>query len=217
MRSVFIGSSALSRRTAQLLLGRGHEVVMIERQRELIGELAELLDCALIHGDGTKPAILREADPPASDLLFCLTGSDESNILASLVGRSLGFRRVITRIEDPEFEHICIELGLEDTIIPNRTTAAHLADLAGGRDVLELSALIGEDVRFFAFVVQAAEAGPAADIDLPRRARIIYLHRGGEYQPCDADTALRPGDEVVVVCHRDELDALRRRWGHRPG
>lgn len=51
-----------------------------------------------------------------------------STILASLVGRSLGFKRVVTKIEDIEFEHICKELGLEDVIVPSRTVGRLLAE-----------------------------------------------------------------------------------------
>ncbi len=129
MRAVFVGASSLSLMTANLLLKRGHEVVIIERNKEYIAELSETLDCGYLHGDGDKPALLKEADPDNTDVLFCLTGDDRSNILASLVGRSLGFKRVVTRIEDPELEHICLELGLEDTIIPARTIGRFLADI----------------------------------------------------------------------------------------
>ncbi len=47
--------------------------------------------------------MLQETDPAHTDFLFCLTGNDQTNIIASLIGRSQGFKRVITGIEDPEF------------------------------------------------------------------------------------------------------------------
>ena len=153
MRAVFIGTSGITLMAARILLRRGHEVVIIERDRERIEALAGELDCGYIHGDGSKPALLREADPDGTDFLFCLTGNDQSNIIASLVGRSLGYRRVVTRVEDPEFEHICLELGLEDTIVPARTIGRYLADMFAGHDMLELSAMLKDEARVFAFVV----------------------------------------------------------------
>ena len=74
--------------------------------------LSQELDCGFICGDGSRPAILREADPQHTTVLYCLTGDDKSNMIASLVGRSLGFGRIVTKIDDPELEHICLELGL---------------------------------------------------------------------------------------------------------
>ena len=73
--------------TARTLVKRGHEIVIIERDKGHIDALSEELDCGYIHGDGSKPAILREADPAQTDFLFCLTDNDQSNILASLAWR----------------------------------------------------------------------------------------------------------------------------------
>ncbi len=147
MRAVLIGAGSVAVATARQLLAHGHEVVIIERDKDRIDALMGDLDCGYIHGDGSRPAILREAGPEHSDLLFCLTGSDQANIIASLVGRSLGFRRVVTKIDDPAFEHICIELGLDGTIIPARTIGQHLADMAEGQEPPELSTMNREEAR----------------------------------------------------------------------
>lgn len=213
MRIVFVGAGSLSVRTARLLGARGHEIVMVEKELERIEALADGLDCGFLHGDGTRPHVLKDADPAHSDLLFCLTGNDQNNIIASLVGRSLGFARVVTRIDDEEFEHICIELGLEDTVIPARTTGRYLADIAEGHDALELSSAIRGEARVFPFAAGEADEGPVSDLALPSGARITHLYRDGELVFADADTRLEKGDEVVVIAQRKVLGALRERWG----
>ena len=63
MRVVFIGASSLAVVTAKLMRERGEEVVIIEHDKDHIDALTEELDCGFLHGDGSKPAILREADP----------------------------------------------------------------------------------------------------------------------------------------------------------
>jgi trk system potassium uptake protein TrkA len=213
MRFVFVGAGALSVRTARILAARRHEVVIVEKSMERIEALADDFDCGFLHGDGTRPHVLKDADPPHSDLLFCLTGNDQDNIIASLVGRSLGFARVVTRIDDEEFEHICIELGLEDTVIPARTTGRYLADIAEGHDILELSSAIKGEARVFLFAAGEADEGPVSDLALPAGARVTHLYREGELVFADADTRLERGDEVVVIAQRKDLEALRERWG----
>jgi len=213
MRVVFIGASTLVVTTARLLLKLGHEVVIIERDRALIDSLADELDCGFINGDGSKPAILREVNPGPKDVLFCLTESDEANILASLVGRSLGFGRVVTKIDDVELEHVCMELGLEDTIIPSRTIARHLADLCEGRLPLELSTMLRGEARVISFVVRADQAGPIGALELPDRARLICVYRTNELIFPDADTVLETDDEVVLIVHRDDCEAANVRLG----
>ncbi len=216
MRAVFIGASALAVMTARQLLEGDHEVVIIERDRERIDALSQELDCGFLHGDGARPAILREADPEHTDFLFCLTGSDQANIIASLVGQSLGFGRVVTQITDPELEHICLELGLEDTIVPSRAIASHLADLAEGRDPLEVSAMIRGDARVFAFVVEGDRGGPVTELDLPGEARVVCVYRGGKLLLPDGDTRLKTDDEVILITHRDHVGALEERFTRLP-
>ncbi len=199
--------------TAQFLLRVGHEVIIIENDKAVIDELMDKIDCVFVHGNGSKPAILKETDPASIDILFCLTKSDEANIIASLVARSLGIKRVITRIEDPEFEHICVELGLNDTIIPTLTNARYLANIAAGRNILELSAVFRGNVRLFSFVAdETSEETAIGDLDLPKHTRVMFLYRDNAYQPVDPDSKLKKGDEVVLVTTTDEYEKLHEKW-----
>jgi trk system potassium uptake protein TrkA len=213
MRAVFIGASSLSAVTAKFLHQRGHEVVIVERDEERIRALREEIDCGFLHGDGSKPAILREADPPQTDVLFALTDNDQANIIASLVGRSLGFKRVVTRIQDSEFEHICIELGLENTIVPSRTIGRYLADMFEGHDPLQLSASIKDEARVFSFVAKEGDEVAVSDLDLPKGSRVMCLYRADRFLMPDGDTKLKAGDEVVLLAHRASLEALEKKWG----
>ncbi len=216
MRVVFIGASALTTYTAKILLDRGHDVVVIESNKERTDELATNLDCGLIHGDGSKPAILKEADPVITDYLFCLTNNDQTNIIASLVGRSLGFKHTVTRIEDEAFTHICIELGLENTIIPAQTIGHYLADMLNGESQLELAVALKHDARIFSFVATAADAKSVSDLSLPGDSQVIFLYRGNRFNIANSDTHLKEGDEVVVITHDKHLPTLMERWRLTP-
>lgn len=212
MRAVFIGTSSLALITADLLLRRGHEVVLIEQDKEVITSLSTEFDCGYVHGDGSKPHILRELEPGKTDILFCLTGNDQSNIIASLVGRSLGFARVVPKIDDPAFEHICLELGLEDTIIPVRTTGLHLADLFEGLGALELSTMIRDEGRVFSFVAREEDSVPVGELDLPETTRVVCAYRQGKLLIPEDQTKLKPDDEVVLITHRKNIPQLEQRW-----
>ena len=210
MRAVFLGAGSLAIMTAQALLKNTHEVIIIERDKVLIDELSNELDCGFVHGDGSKPAILKETDPKDVDYLFCLTGNDQVNIITSLVGRSLGFKRVITKIEDPEFQHICLELGLKDTIIPDQTIGRYLADMVEGQDLLALSALIKDEARVFSFVVEAENVAILSSIQLPDECRIICLYRNGKFKIPNADFTFKIDDEVIILTHNRNLSWLNK-------
>ena len=212
MRTVFVGAGEVSIGTAKALIKKGHEVVIIETDKAKIDELSEEMDCSFLQGDGSQPNILREVNPTQTDFLYCLTDSDQANVIASLVGRSLGFKRVVTSIGDPQFEGICHELGLKDTIIPSRTISRYLEDMVGGGENVELSTVIKDEARFFTLIAKEEEAVAAKDLKLPTDAKVICYYRDGKFSHADEETTFRIGDEVVILTHSKNMPALQERW-----
>lgn len=212
MRTVFIGAGQVGIETAKALTKKGHEVIIIETEKAKIDELSEEMDCSFLQGDGSRPDILREVNPEQTDILFCLTDSDQANVIASLVGRSLGFKRVVTSIRDEQFEVICQELGLKDTIIPSRTITRYLVDLVGGGENIELSSIIKDEARFFIMIAGKENAVAAKDLKLPAAAKVICYYRDGKFSLADEDTTFRMGDEVVILTHSKNIPALQERW-----
>jgi trk system potassium uptake protein TrkA len=215
VRVVLIGATILSVSTAAILLKRGHAVVIIDSDKARIDQLSEELDCAFVHGDGSNPAILREAGPERSDFLFCLTGHDETNILAALVGQSLGFPNVVPKIENAQLAPICRELGLTDTIIPDQGTARTLADMVAGQSISDLSTMIKNELRFFSFIAGEEDAGPIPELGLPARTRVVCVYRGDDFELPHDDTRVAPKDEVLLVTHQKNLAKLQERWSRK--
>jgi trk system potassium uptake protein TrkA len=212
MRIVISGAGDVGVMTARSLLERNAEVVIVEVDGGRIEALSEDLSCGFLHGDGSKPNILKEAGPEQTEVLFCVTGNDLVNIVASVIGTSLGYERVVTRIEDPSYEGVCRQLGLKDTIVPNQTISRYLVDLTRGRDVLELSTMITGEARFFSFEAAKRDAGRMRDLELPDAARAICYYRDGEFSLADESSHIRAGDRVIILTHSRHVQELRERW-----
>jgi trk system potassium uptake protein TrkA len=212
MRTIFVGATVLTVMAARRLLKAEHDVVIIDQDEGRIAELSETLDCGFIHGDGSRPAVLEELSPGEDDILLCLSGDDQDNIIASLVGRTMRFSRVITKIEDPDFEVICTKLGLENVFVPDRDLGERLADLVEGHDIGDLSAAVESGIRFFRFIARERDAVRVSELELPSRARVIVVTRDGESTLVDGDDELRPDDLVLVVVHQDDLEQLKERY-----
>ena len=209
MRMAFVGASSVAISTARDLSKRGHDVIMVERNEARIEELSEQLDCGFIHGDGTRPDILKEVSPEGTEVIFCLTGNDQANIIASLVARSLGFKKVVTKLEDPEFEHVAIELNLESIIVPSRTIARYLADMVEGQDALEISSIIKGNARMFSFVVHNELAGPLELLQLPEECQVVCIYRQDDMLLPRNDIKLKLDDEVVLITRQKQMAKLR--------
>jgi trk system potassium uptake protein TrkA len=216
MRTVFVGAGRVSIGTAKALIKKGHEVVIIETDKAKIDELSEEMDCSFLQGDGSQPNILREVNPGQTDILYCLTDSDQANVIASLVGRTLGFKRVVTGIADPQFEDICCELGLNDTIILSRTISRYLEDMVGGTENVQLSAVLKDEARFFTLTAKEEDTVAAKDLKLPAGAKVICYYRDGKFLHADEETTFRIGDEIVILTHSKNLPALQERWQPKP-
>ena len=208
MKAIFVGASPTAIMTVRSLLKHNHEVIIIERDKEKIDTISAELDCGFLLGDGSKPSLLRETNPDKTDILYCLTGHDQTNIIASLVGRSLGFAKVVTKIEDPSYEHICIELGLDATIIPSRTIGRHLSDMFEGRDPFELSTMFRYDASPFSFVAQEQHIGAIHDLKLPKSSRIMCIYRQEKLIIPAENEQIQLDDEVIIITHQKHIEAL---------
>ena len=99
-RVTIVGGGDVGLRLAERLDGTdGVDVTVIERDVERGEMLASRLRHSLVlSGDGTDLELLEAEDIGRSDVLVSVIDNDERNLLASLLGRQLGVRRIITRV-----------------------------------------------------------------------------------------------------------------------
>lgn len=210
MHVVIVGAARFGVATAAKLIEDGHNVVLVESSRERLDEIADELDCGMIEGDGTLPNILREAKGDAEgDVLCCLTDHSDVNILAAVVGRSIGFKRVIPQIVNRELLTICDELGLKDVITPYETVARSIADSIEAEVDVKPDLRLQNELKIDSFTVQARQDGKTiGDLDLPEGVRPVALIRGEEEKLADAETKLAREDILMLVLERDAADKL---------
>ena len=200
MRIVIVGASRFGVATAEQLADAGHEVVMVDRDGARLAELSEDLDIGLLEGDGSLPSVLRDAMGDGADALILLTNVDDVNILAALVGKSVGYPRVVPQIVRRQLLAVCEELGLENLITPHATVARSIVRTLESRHdaALDLRARRGFDV--LGYRVGAAHAGQRIDaLDLPAETRVIALTRQEEDRLVDPGTELEAGDQLIVA------------------
>jgi trk system potassium uptake protein TrkA len=156
--------------------------------------------------------VLSELGPGNTDFLFCMTESDQDNILAALAGKHLGFDRVVAMIEDPDFSGLCAELGLEDVLIPNQETANAVNDRVAGIESVDLAPLMNTGIRFISFAARRSEEGTVADLQLPEGAKALAVTRLQEVELATDETRIQEHDEVYVVCSQDLVKDLQERF-----
>ncbi|SFB11008.1 trk system potassium uptake protein TrkA [Poseidonocella pacifica] len=212
MRIVIAGASRFGISTARALIDGGHEVVIIDKDPAQLEAIEEDLDVGLVHGDASLPTIQRDAFGDHADALLLLTNQDDVNILAAVVGRSVGFDRVIPQIVRSELLAVCEELGLNDLITPHATVARSIVRVLEGNSDAALDLRYYKGIQVLGYDVPERFDGQAlSDLDLPDRTRVIGIIRGeSEDFLFDAERLCTKDHIILVVddAHAAQVDEL---------
>jgi trk system potassium uptake protein TrkA len=98
-RVMIAGGGNVGLRLARRLAGR-FQVKLIERDAARCEYLASQLpsEMLVLHADGTDEELLADENVGSMDLFLALTSDDEDNILAAMLAKRLGARRVLSLI-----------------------------------------------------------------------------------------------------------------------
>ncbi len=131
-RSVMLlGGSRTSRYLAEMLIGIGCHVKIVERDEKVAAELCEALpEAVIIHGDGAQQELLLEEGLRSLDAFVSLTGMDEENILISIFAASQNVPKVIAKVNRDELGAMAEKLGLDTLVSPKRIMADVLVSYA---------------------------------------------------------------------------------------
>ena len=210
-RVMIAGGSQEGFHIAELLEQHGVEATIIDRDRKRCLELAEALPKALVlNGDVTDLELLELEGVAGMDAFVASTGNDETNLLTSLLAKTVGARKVVTLIDDFSYLQLIPRLDIDASVSPRLSTVnAILRDVRGER-ITSVATLKGIDAEAIEFVV--AEGSKIAgnrlrDVHFPRGGIVGMLVRGEEVIVPQGDTEVRVGDIAVVfalpTCIRD--------------
>ena len=103
MYIVIVGDGKVGIELTEQLSKEGHDVVVIDRDPQVVEEVVNAFDVKGLCGNGATYGAQEEAGVGGADLLIAATSADEVNILCCLVARKLGAKRTIARVRNPEY------------------------------------------------------------------------------------------------------------------
>ena len=117
MYVVIAGGGKVGSNVARTLVANGHEVVLVEQDRQRYDLLDTELGHGAVYGDATELYVLELAGikrPP--DIVVAATGDDEDNIvICQLAREKYGVEKVIARVNDPRNQVHFDLLGVSPT------------------------------------------------------------------------------------------------------
>ena len=114
MYIVIVGCSEAGYYLARALVTSGHEVAVVERDRDRHQFLTETLGIVTLLGDGADVETLEKAGAGRADVVVALTGVDATNlVICQTVQHRFRTPRTMTLVKDPKNEPVFEELGVD--------------------------------------------------------------------------------------------------------
>ncbi len=215
MRVVVTGGGAIGRYLSADLASRGHDVTLIEQDKDTTVELlAAIPEVNVIHGDGCEPWVLEQAEMKAAEVLVAATGDDEDNLVTALLAKQeFGVPRVIARVNHPKNEWLFTEQwGVDTAVSPPHMLTAIVEEAVTAGDLVQLLRLGGGSVSIVELKLtgESPSSGrPIYELRLPTESTLIAVLREGHVLIPQPETVLAEGDEILALARTDAEVALR--------
>jgi len=197
-----------------------YQIKLIETNRQRCDYLAtQLPSTALIlHGDSTDEDLMEEENVREMDVFVALTSDDEDNIMACLLAKRMGARRVIALINRKAYADLVQGTTIDIAISPSQTVIGELLAFVRRGDVEAVHSLrrgAAEALEIVAHgdVKSSKVVGKRVEqIGLPRGAQIGAIVRGlgsddeaTRVVMAHHDTVIERDDHVIVFLPRKRM------------
>ncbi|MAE34181.1 trk system potassium uptake protein TrkA [Thalassolituus maritimus] len=203
-RVIIAGGGNIGYRLAKALEKR-YRLKIIEHNPERARYLSENLDrTVVLHGSGTDKSLLEEENIENTDVFCALTNDDEVNIMASLLAKRHGARKVMTLINKAAYVDL-VQGGMIDVAIsPQQATIGSLLTHVRRGDVVNVHSLR----RGAAEAIEAIAHGDSmsskvvgrrvGEIKLPPGTTIGAIVRGDDVIMGRSDVVVESDDHVIL-------------------
>ena len=203
-RVMIAGGGNIGLRLAQAL-ERGYLVKLIEHNKRRCEVLAAGLDKTLVlQGDVTDDTLLESENVSEMDIFIAVTNNDENNIMACLLAKRMGARRVVALINRRSYVELLESGRIDIAVSPAQETLGTLLAHVRRGDVARVHSLRRGAAEALEAVVHGNPATcklvnrKVEDIALPPGTTIGALVRGDEVIMAHHDTQVKADDHVIV-------------------
>ena len=198
---MILGGSRIGRRIARELQDEIN-IKLVDYNPEKAYKLAEMLDKTLVIAeDGRKSEVMIEEGLDKMDAFVALTGRAETNILAAMLAKRMGVKKVIAEIENMNYISLAESIGIDTIINKKLITASSIFRFTMNTDVQAIKCLNGCDAEVLEFIVKPgspATKGKIKHVNFPREAIVGGIVRGDKALIATGNVEIRAYDRVVV-------------------
>jgi trk system potassium uptake protein TrkA len=218
IRIAIAGAGKVGRYVAGDLRAKGHDVVLIDQNKDKIAKVTSELDVSWVAGDACELHTLDEAVLSSCDVMVAATGDDEDNLVISLLAKQeFAVPRVIARVNYPDNEWMFNETwGVDVSVSTPHLLTSLVEEAVSVGDLVKLMDLDKGKVALVELTL--AEGSPVegltiGDLETPPDCTIVAIVRSRHVITPSPDTPLQAGDEVLALTSPEAEDDLQRILG----
>ena len=198
---MILGGSRIGIRIATELQNEVN-IKLVEYNQEKAYRLAELLEKTLIiNEDGRNTEVMLEEGLPNMDAFVAVTGRSETNILAAMLAKRMGVKKVIAEVENLNYIDLAESIGIDTIINKKLVTASNIFRFTMSTDVQAIKCLTGSDAEVLEFIVKPNSPATKCrirDLGMPEGTIIGGIVRGDKVFIAVDNTEINAYDRVVV-------------------
>ena len=211
LRIIIVGCGKVGRTLVEQLGKEGHDITIVDKNRERISQVSNIYDVMGIVGNGASYKILQEAGIDDADLIIAVTGSDELNLLCCTIATQVGNCAAIARVRTPEYsqeaKYLRDKLGLALIINPELEAAIEMAHILHLPSSLEVTNFAHGQAQLIKYEIPEGsilDGTKLMDLGTRHHANILIgaVERDDEVTIPSGDFVLRKGDKLSFVGER---------------
>ena len=218
-RIAIAGAGNVGSFVAADLRRRGHEVVVIEQNKELVDSLRDELDVNWVNGDACELYTLDAAVLTSCDVMVAATGDDEDNLVVALLAKQeFTVPRVIARINHPDNEWMFTQSwGVDVAVSTPHLLTSLVEEAVSVGDLVRLLKLQQGKASLIEVTLpdgSPAEGKTVRELVIPPDCSLVAIIRDGHVIAPRGETPLKAGDEVMALSGPEaEQDLMRALTG----
>ncbi|MBR5106257.1 MAG: Trk system potassium transporter TrkA [Alistipes sp.] len=198
---MILGGSRIGVQIAQAMQNDVN-IKLIDYNSDKAYRLAEQLEKTLIiDEDGRNTEVMLEEGLSNMDAFVAVTGRSETNILAAMLAKRMGAKKVIAEVENLNYINLAESVGVDTIINKKLVSASNIFRFTMSTDVLAIKCLKGSDAEVLEFIVKPnspATKAPIKELGLPADVTIGGVVRGNKVFIASGNTTITAYDRVVV-------------------
>ena len=208
LKIIIMGCGKVGRTLVEQLSQEGHDITIIDKNRERISQLANLYDVMGLVGNGASYNIQKEAGIENADLIIAVTGSDELNLLCCTIATQVGNCAAIARVRTPDYsqeaEYLREKLGLALIINPEYEAARDMARILYLPSSLEVTGFAHGQAELIKYAIpenSPMDGIAIKDLGHKLKANILIgaIERDDDVFIPSGDFILKKGDKLSFV------------------